>query len=98
MSDSRYAKHLSLNNLEFRRETPNIACTRQVGLAAFSGSLRGWKLVSSKWRCLLPPGRLAQPCRDPWVELVETISGYPAESMRGKPQVVGRKTALHLST
>ena len=37
-------------------ETPaNTACTRLVGVAAFSGSLRGLKLVPSKWRCLVPP-------------------------------------------
>ena len=26
-----------------------------VGVCAFSGSLRGLKLVPAKWRCLVPP-------------------------------------------
>ena len=34
---------------------PNTACTRLVGVCAFSGSLRGLKLVPSKWRYLVPP-------------------------------------------
>ncbi|HKY54860.1 MAG TPA: hypothetical protein VJM08_11165 [Anaerolineales bacterium] len=34
---------------------PNTACTRLVGVGAFSGSLRGLELVPAKWRCLLPP-------------------------------------------
>ena len=34
---------------------PNTACTRLVGVCAFSGSLRGLELVPSKWRCLVPP-------------------------------------------
>src|SRR6266508_6662988 len=33
----------------------NTACTRLVGVAAFSGSLRGLKWVPAKWRCLVPP-------------------------------------------
>jgi hypothetical protein len=34
---------------------PNTACTRRVGVAAFSGRLRGLKLVQAKWHCLVPP-------------------------------------------
>ena len=34
---------------------PNTACTRLVGVAAFSGSLRGLKLVPAKWLRLVPP-------------------------------------------
>ncbi|HET8671068.1 MAG TPA: hypothetical protein VFM05_10705, partial [Candidatus Saccharimonadales bacterium] len=33
----------------------NTACTRLVGVCAFSGSLCGLKLVPSKWRYLVPP-------------------------------------------
>ncbi|SRR6266508_1593535 len=33
----------------------NKACTRLVGVGAFSGGLRGLELVPSKWRCLVPP-------------------------------------------
>jgi len=60
-----------------REEHPRgrcAACTRSpakcagamvVGLAAFSGSFLGSKLVASKRRYLVPPGcRLAKPCRD----------------------------------
>jgi len=36
---------------------PNTACTRRVGLCAFSGSLRGLKWVPSKQRYLVPPTR-----------------------------------------
>jgi uncharacterized membrane protein YgdD (TMEM256/DUF423 family) len=36
---------------------PNKACTRLVGVCAFSGTLRGFKLIPSKWRCLVPPTR-----------------------------------------
>jgi hypothetical protein len=39
--------------------------TPLVGLCAFSGSLRGSKLVPSKRRYPVPPGcRLAKPCQD----------------------------------
>jgi hypothetical protein len=34
---------------------PNTACTRLVGLCAFSVTLRGLRLVPSKWRSLVPP-------------------------------------------
>jgi hypothetical protein len=34
---------------------PNTACTRLVGVCAFSGILCGLRLVLSKWRCLIPP-------------------------------------------
>ena len=34
---------------------PNTACTRLVGLAAFSGSFLGLKLVPAKWRYLVSP-------------------------------------------
>jgi len=34
---------------------PNTACTRRLGLGAFSGSLRGLELVPAKWHCLVPP-------------------------------------------
>ena len=33
----------------------NTACTRLVGVCAFSSTFRGLKLVPSKWRCLVPP-------------------------------------------
>jgi nudix-type nucleoside diphosphatase (YffH/AdpP family) len=33
----------------------NKACTRLVGVGAFSGSLCGSKLIPSKWRCLVSP-------------------------------------------
>ncbi|HMD81996.1 MAG TPA: hypothetical protein VKE92_11840, partial [Anaerolineales bacterium] len=33
----------------------NTACTRLVGVCAFLSSLRGLKLVPSKWRYLVPP-------------------------------------------
>jgi len=39
------------------KEQPNTACTRRVGVCAFSGSLRGLKLVPSKRRSLVPPTR-----------------------------------------
>ena len=35
---------------------PNTVCARRVGVAAFFSSLRGLKLVLSKWHCLVPPG------------------------------------------
>ena len=34
---------------------PNTACTRLVGVAAFSSRFLGLKLVPSKWRGLVPP-------------------------------------------
>jgi uncharacterized membrane protein YgdD (TMEM256/DUF423 family) len=34
---------------------PNTACTRLVGVGAFSGSLRGLELVPTKWRYLVSP-------------------------------------------
>jgi len=37
------------------QKTPNTACTRLVGVCAFSGTLRGLELVPSKWRYLVPP-------------------------------------------
>jgi hypothetical protein len=39
----------------YGQKRANNACTRQVGLCAFSSSLRGLKLIQSKWRCLIPP-------------------------------------------
>jgi hypothetical protein len=33
----------------------NTACTRLVGVCAFSGSLRGLELTPLKWRFLVPP-------------------------------------------
>ena len=48
---------------------PNTACTRLVGVCAFSGTLRGLKLVPSKWRCLVPPRRIN------WRSHVEITSG-----------------------
>jgi len=39
------------------KNAPNTACTRRVGRAAFSGTLRGFKLIPSKWRYLVPPTR-----------------------------------------
>jgi hypothetical protein len=52
---------------------PREASGQVVGVCAFSGSLRGLKLVPVKWRYLVPP-----------------TSGYPAESVRGRPQAVGQ--------
>ncbi len=37
------------------KKRANTACTRLVGVGVFSGSLRGLRLVPSKWRCLVPP-------------------------------------------
>jgi hypothetical protein len=34
---------------------PHNACTRLVGVAAFSGSLLGLKPVPAEWRPLVPP-------------------------------------------
>jgi len=34
---------------------PNTACTRLVGVGAFSSTLRGLKLVPAKTRYLVPP-------------------------------------------
>ncbi|MBN2115430.1 MAG: hypothetical protein JW730_02605, partial [Anaerolineales bacterium] len=34
---------------------PNTACTRRVGVGAFSGSLRGLRLVPAKWRYPMLP-------------------------------------------
>ena len=42
-------------NLSISEEPPNNACTRLVGVGAFSGRLIGSRLVPSKWRCLIPP-------------------------------------------
>jgi hypothetical protein len=41
----------------YGKKPPNTACTRRVGVAAFSGSLRSLKLVPAKWRSLVPPTR-----------------------------------------
>jgi len=38
-------------------ELPNTACTRRVGVCAFSSRLRGLELVPSKSRYLVPPTR-----------------------------------------
>ncbi len=38
-----------------KKTPPNTACTRLVGVCAFSGSFRGLELVPVKWRCLVPP-------------------------------------------
>jgi len=48
---------LTLENLSIclNDHRANKACTRLVGLAAFSGSFLGSKLVPSKWRCLVLP-------------------------------------------
>lgn len=53
---------VSLVKLEARLDChtkmpPNTPCTRRAGVCAFSGSLRGWKLVPAKWRFLVPPTR-----------------------------------------
>ncbi len=42
-----------------QKKQANTACTRRVGVAAFSSSLRGLELVPAKWRYLLPPTRPA---------------------------------------
>lgn len=44
-----------IQNAAIGCELPNTACTRLVGLCAFSGSLGGLKLVPLKWRSLIPP-------------------------------------------
>ena len=36
---------------------PNKACTRRLGLCAFSSSLRGLELTPPKWHSLRPPSR-----------------------------------------
>jgi hypothetical protein len=38
-------------------EAPNTACTRRVGVCAFSGTLCGSELVPAKWRDPVPPTR-----------------------------------------
>ncbi len=40
-----------------QHKTPNTACTRRVGVAAFSSSLCGLRLVPSKRPCPVPPTR-----------------------------------------
>ena len=40
----------------------NTACTRRVGLAAFSSRLRGLRLVLAKWLSLVPPTRPLRGC------------------------------------
>jgi hypothetical protein len=45
-----------INQIGWRSvSAPNTACTQLVGVAAFSGSLLGLKLVPSNQRCLVPP-------------------------------------------
>ena len=44
-----------IQNAAIGCELPNTACTRLVGVAAFSGTLRGLELVPSKWCRLVPP-------------------------------------------
>ncbi len=44
------------------QKSPNTACTRRLGVCAFSGSLRSLRLVPSKWRYLVPPTS-EYPCR-----------------------------------
>ncbi len=39
------------------KSAPNTACTRRVGVCAFSGSFRGSRLVPANWRPLVPPTR-----------------------------------------
>lgn len=51
--------------------------TGVVGLCAFSGALRGLKLVPSKWRHLVPRR---------WIEPVETASGHPLRPCQGASQ------------
>ncbi len=36
-------------------DAPNTACTRLVGVGAFSGSFLVSRLVPAKWRYLVPP-------------------------------------------
>jgi len=38
-----------------QHKTPNTACTRLVGVGAFSSSFRGFELVRSKWHSRVPP-------------------------------------------
>ena len=40
-----------------RQKRANNACTRRLGVCAFSSSLRGFELVPSKERYLAPPSR-----------------------------------------
>jgi hypothetical protein len=58
-----------------------------VGLAAFSGSLRGLKLVPVKWRYLVPPRR---------IEPVEIASGYPLQGA-SQTHTVGQPRAKQKS-
>jgi len=46
---------LPFSKCEFQSTPPNTACTRLVGVCAFSGSLRGLELIPAKWRYLVPP-------------------------------------------
>ena len=54
-------KCLKMKQIHFRpliiRKSPNTACTRRVGVCAFSSSFRGLRLVPLQWRSLLPPTR-----------------------------------------
>jgi hypothetical protein len=46
---------LHLPSKALRRKVPNKACTRLVGVCAFSSGFRGLELVASNWRYLVPP-------------------------------------------
>src|SRR5215207_5523596 len=50
--------HLIIMNSKtkiMKANTPNTACTRLVGVCAFSGSLCGLELILSERRSLVPP-------------------------------------------
>lgn len=62
---------------------PNTACSRRVGVAAFSGSLRGLKLIPAKRRSLVSPRRID------WRSRVEITRGYPQGA--AQTHTVGRQ-------
>jgi hypothetical protein len=47
--------YLSKAKTRIGQTAPNTACTRLVGVCAFSGSSRGLRLVPAKWHPLVPP-------------------------------------------
>jgi len=65
------------------------AAAMVVGVGAFSGTLRGLKLIPSKRRCLVPPTSPHDPRQGAPRGLRD---GYSAKTMQGWPQTVGRLT------
>src|SRR5687768_3839261 len=48
-------KHRLPSALSVNQGRPNTACTRLVGVCAFSSRLHSLELIPLKWRCLVPP-------------------------------------------